>query len=408
MRWTETLSIALEAVRTHRTRSLLTVLGIWIGIASVTLTVGLGQGAQQAVEDQINSLGSNLLVVSPGSSTSGGVRGGQGSATTLTQTDAAALTDRAVAPDIAAVAPVRTSSTVLTAGTTTWTTSVTMTSPEWLTVRARTLSAGRFLTAEDLDRGAHVVILGASTADELGLTNGVGQTVTVNGTTLTVVGLLAASGSSSSTNEDDLAVIPMTTGQQLLSTSSTATGAVSTIYLQAIADARLSAAYQEAYNALLTRHDVTADAVDFSITAQQSLVQAATSTSKTLTVLLGGVAGISLLVGGIGVMNIMLVSVSERVREIGLRKALGAAPRLIRTQFLTEAVVLSLAGGVLGLGVGYLGAWLLPKLIDQPVTISVPASVGALGVALAVGVVAGVYPASRAARLAPIDALRSE
>ena len=143
MRWSETLSIALEAVRTHRTRSLLTVLGIWIGIASVTLTVGLGQGAQQAVEDQINSLGSNLLVVSPGSSTSGGVRGGQGSATTLTQTDAAALTDRAVAPDIAAVAPVRTSSTVLTAGTTTWTTSVTMTSPEWLTVRARTLSAGR-------------------------------------------------------------------------------------------------------------------------------------------------------------------------------------------------------------------------------------------------------------------------
>lgn len=407
MRWTETLRIALEAVRTHRMRSLLTVLGIWIGIASVTLTVGLGQGAQQAVADQINALGSNLLVVSPGSSTTSGVRGGRGSATTLTLTDAQALADPAVAPDISHVAPVTTSSSVLSVGTTTWTTSVTATTPDWLTVRARTLTSGRFLTAEDQSSAAPVLVLGATTVAELGLRSGVGETVTINGTELTVVGVLAASGSTGATDEDDLAVMPMSTAQRVLSSTAT-TGAVSTIYVQGASDARLSAAYQEAYNALLTRHDVTSANADFSITSQQSLVQAATSTSKTLTVLLGGVAGISLLVGGIGVMNIMLVSVSERVREIGLRKALGAAPRVIRLQFLLEAVTLALVGGVLGLGVGYLGAWVLPKLIDQPVTLSLPASFGALGVALLVGVVAGVYPATRAARLAPIDALRSD
>jgi putative ABC transport system permease protein len=388
-------------------RSLLTVLGIWIGIAAVTLTVGLGQGAQQAVSAQINSLGSNLLVVSPGSSTTGGVRGGRGSATTLTETDAAALADKTVAPDIAHVAPVRTSSAVLSADDTTWTTTVTATTPDWATVRARTLSAGRFITADDADRAAHVIVLGATTVDELGLTAGVGQTVSINGVDFTVIGVLTASGSTGATDEDDLAVMPMSTAAETLS-STTSAGAVSTIYLQGASADRLSAAYQEAYGALLTRHDVTAATIDFSITSQQSVVQAATATSKTLTVLLGGVAGISLLVGGIGVMNIMLVSVSERVREIGLRKALGAAPRVIRTQFLMEAVILSLAGGVLGLGVGYVGAMVLPGLINQPVTLSVPASLGALGVALAVGVVAGVYPASRAARLAPIDALRSD
>jgi putative ABC transport system permease protein len=413
----ETLGIALESVRTHRMRSLLTILGIWIGIASVTLTVGLGQGAQQQVAQQINALGSNLLVVSPGSSTTGGVRGGRGTATTLTMADAQALADPAVAPDVAHVAPVRTTSSVLTEGTTTWTTTVTATTPDWLTVRARTLSAGRFLTPADQTTAAHVLVLGDTTVSELGLRSGVGSTVTLGGTAFTVVGVLAASGSTGTTDDDDLAVTPMSTADQVLG-SGTA-GPVSSIYLEGASGDRLSAAYQEAYAALATRHDTgaattagtgagAAGTADFSITSQQSLVQAATATSKTLTILLAGVAGISLLVGGIGVMNIMLVSVSERIREIGLRKALGAPPSLIRSQFLAEACLLSLAGGVLGLGTGYLGAVLLPSLIDQPVTISLPASFGALGVALAVGIVAGVYPASRAASLAPIDALRSD
>jgi putative ABC transport system permease protein len=407
MRWSETWRIALEAVRTHRLRSLLTVLGIFIGIASVTLTVGLGQGAQQEVEDQINSLGSNLLIVSPGSSTTGGVRGGRGTATTLTMADATALADPSVAPDIGKVAPVSTGSQVLTVGSTTWTSSVVGTTPDWLAVRDRTLSQGRFFTSGELDSGANVMVLGATTAEELVTgPSVVGTTVTVNGTTFTVIGVLESSGSSGAADEDDQAVIPYTTAQHTLGSSTP--GTVSSIYLQAASSDRLAAAYQQAYAALMTRHNVTTSTIDFSISSQQSLVQAATATSKTLTILLGGIAGISLLVGGIGVMNIMLVSVTERVREIGLRKALGATPRVIRSQFLMEATTLSLAGGVLGLGVGYLGSLVLPNLIDQPVTLSVPASMAALGVSLAVGLIAGVYPATRAARLAPIDALRSE
>jgi len=407
MRWTETLRIALDAIRTHRLRSLLTVLGIWIGIASVVLTVGLGQGASNAVKQEINSLGSNLLIVSPGSTTTNGVRGGFGSATTLTLSDATALQDKKVAPDIAAVAPVAQSTEVLTAGSNTWTTSVVGTTPQWAQVRSRTLSSGRFFTAGEYASGARVAILGESTVSEL--FNGgsaVGQTVSVDGTDFTVIGVLASSGSSGDTNEDDTVVIPYTTGQQRLGIGST--GSLSTIYLQATSSDSLSAAYQEANAALLTRHDVSSSTADFSITSQQSLVSAATSTSKTLTILLGGIAAISLLVGGIGVMNIMLVSVSERVREIGLRKALGATPAVIRSQFLLEAITLSLIGGLLGIGVGWLGAVLLPKIINQPVTLSAWASAGALVVAIGVGIVAGVYPAGRAARLAPIDALRSE
>ena len=405
----ETLAVAAEAVRLNRVRSLLTVLGIMIGIASVSLTVGLGQGAQNQVREQINALGSNLLIISPGSSTSGGVRAGFGSATTLTRADATALADPAVAPDIAAVAPVVTSSQVLTYGEETWTSSVVAATPSWESVRSRSLASGRFITDTDVSQLGKVVVLGASTAEELlGGRNPVGAEVQIQTTSFTVIGVLAESGSSSSTSssDDDLVIMPWTTASTTVGTSATT---LSTIYLQAKDSDSLSAAYQQAHNALLTLHKITAgDDADFTVTSQESIVETATATDRTLTVLLGGIAGISLLVGGIGVMNIMLVSVSERVREIGLRKALGATPTVIRRQFMMEAAILGLGGGVLGLGIGGLGAWALPKLIDQPVTMSAWASAGALGVALGVGLIAGVYPATRAARLAPIDALRRE
>jgi putative ABC transport system permease protein len=409
MNWFETVRTGLEAVRSHRLRSILTMLGILIGIAAVILTVGLGQGAQVQVRDQIAALGSNLLIVSPGSTTSStGVRGGFGSATTLTMADAAALSSAVTAPDIKAVAPVISSSQALANGATNWTTTVAGTTTDWPSVRARTLSSGRFFTAKEVADAASVVVLGPETVTELGLRNPVGAEVSVGGTTMTVIGVLDPVGSgSSSSNEDDTAVVPSTTATARLASGATRSS-VSTIYIEAASTKALSAAYQEATAALLSMHGVTATEADFTISSQQSLLNTATSTDRTLTILLGGIAAISLLVGGIGVMNIMLVSVTERIREIGLRKALGATPRAVRRQFLVEASVLGLAGGLVGVAIGVAGAFALPALISQPVLISPVALGGAVVVALAIGIGFGVYPASRAARLAPIDALRSE
>ncbi len=409
MSWLETLRTGLDAVRTHRLRSGLTMLGILIGIAAVILTVGLGQGAQAAVSARINALGSNLLIVSPGSATSGGVRGGFGSASTLTQVDAAALGNRTVAPDVQAVAPVVQRSENLVAGSTNWTTTVVGTTPPWASVRARTLQSGRFLTPDDVSGSAAVAVLGSSTAEQLfGARDALGQTVTVNAIPFTVVGVLASAGSSAAVNEDDQAIVPISTAAARLVGGSTATS-VQTIYVQARDADVVSAAYQEVSAELAAMHHISDPAAaDYTVATQQSILTTATSVSRTLTVLLAGIAAISLLVGGIGVMNIMLVSVTERVREIGLRKALGATPRAIRRQFLVESSVLGLAGGVLGAALGIVGALVLPRLIANPVTISPTATVGAIAVAVAVGVVFGVYPATRAARLAPIDALRSE
>jgi putative ABC transport system permease protein len=410
MTWFDTLRTALEAMHTHRMRSALTVLGILIGIAAVILTVGLGIGAQQQVTAQVEALGTNLLIISPGSTTSTtGLRGGFGSASTLTQADAQALASPVVAPNISAVAPSTSSSQSLVAGSSNWTTSVVGTTPSWLSVRARTMSSGTFLTAADQASAASVVVLGATTAQELfGSTDVVGQAVTINGTPFTVQGVLAPSGSTGSTNNDDTAVIPLSTAQQRVSGGSSRT-TVQTIYVQATSQTALPSAYQEANSELLALHGITNSAsADFTITNQASLVTTAASVSKTLTVLLAGVAAISLLVGGIGVMNIMLVSVTERIREIGLRKALGARPALIRRQFLIEASLLGLTGGLIGAAVGILGAKVLPSLISNPVALSMPAIFGTITVALGIGLVFGVYPASRAAQLAPIDALRSE
>jgi putative ABC transport system permease protein len=410
--WVETIRTGLSAVRSHRMRSILTMLGILIGIAAVILTVGLGEGAQQQVGSEISALGSNLLIVSPGSTTSTtGVRGGFGSASTLTTADASALADRTTAPDIKAVAATTSTSAQLTAASTNWTTSVVGTTPSYLSVRARSVNEGRFLTAHDVATNAAVVVLGSDTASELfGARPPVGQSVTIGDVPFQVVGVLASvgSGSSSTTDQDDEAVVPITTAATRV-VGGTSRTSVSDIYVEASSKATISAAYQEADAELLTLHSIsTPTDADFSIASQQSILSTATSVDSTLTVLLGGIAGISLLVGGIGVMNIMLVSVTERIREIGLRKALGATPQAIRRQFLVEASTLGFAGGVLGVGLGLIGAVVLPHVISDPIVISPTAAIGAIAVAVAIGIGFGVYPASRAARLAPIDALRSE
>jgi putative ABC transport system permease protein len=408
--WRDTLGTAFDAVRTHRLRSALTMLGILIGITAVILTVGLADGAKAEVRDQMNELGTNLLVISPGSTTdSSGVRGGFGSASTLTIQDADALASPEVAPDVQAVAATATTNISLTAGETNWTTTLTGTTESWQEVRSRDVTAGRFITDQDDSAAAAVIVLGPDTATELfGTTNAVGQTVTYNGSTLEVVGVLETLSSSEETSNNDVALVPFTTYSRRL-VGGSARESVTSIYVKATGADTLSAAYQEANNLLLTLHGITdtADA-DFSIATQESILSAATSVDQTLTVMLAGIAAISLLVGGIGVMNIMLVSVTERTREIGLRKALGARPKLIRRQFLVEASILGLAGGLLGVAFGVVGAVLLPRLADSRVIVSVPASAASIAMAISIGVLFGVYPATRAARLAPIDALRSE
>jgi putative ABC transport system permease protein len=410
--WLDTIRTGLEAVRTHRLRSGLTVLGIMIGIAAVILTVGLGQGAQDQVSSEINSLGTNLLTVSPGSTTSSsGIRGGFGSASTLTESDASALSSKTVAPQIRAVAPIVSSSESLTAGSSNWTSTVNGTTPSWETVRNRTVTQGRFIDDQDVADHTAVAVLGSDTASELfSGTDPVGQTVDVDGVPMTVIGVLDSMGSSSSSSsttsdQDDQVIVPISTAIQRLFGSTS----LSSILIQATSSSTLSAAYQEADTELLALHEITtASDADFTIASQASLVTTATSVDRTLTILLGGVAGISLLVGGIGVMNIMLVSVTERIREIGLRKALGATPPLIRRQFLLEASVLGLTGGACGALLAVVGSVLLPHVIGYPITLSLSAGFGALVVAIAIGVIFGVYPASRAAGMAPIDALRSE
>jgi putative ABC transport system permease protein len=408
--WADVLGNGWDAIRNHKLRSTLTALGILIGIAAVVLTVGLGQGAQKQVSDRLSALGGNLLIVSPGSSTSGGVRGGFGSASTLTTADAAALSAKAAAPDVGGVAPVlQASNESLVNGATNWTTTVVGTSPSWLSVRGRHLSSGRFITAADQQHAAAVTVLASDTATELfGRLPPVGQSVTINSVPYEVVGVLTSAGSDSTTNLDDQAVVPLSTASQRIVGGSNRTS-VQTIYIKAVSPNRLGAAYQETDAILQYRHAITASSSsDFSITTQQSVISTTSSVDKTLTTLLIGVAALSLIVGGIGVMNIMLVSVKERTREIGLRKALGGTPAIIRRQFLCEASMLGLTGGLLGVATGIGGAIALPHVINNPVTLSVPWILLAIAVAIAIGVGFGVYPAARAARLSPIDALRSE
>ncbi len=407
MSWGETFRTAIEALLGRRMRSMLTMLGILIGIAAVMLTVGLGEGARRQITEEINSLGSNLLIVMPGGSS---VFGGS-SATApslLTLDDAATIADPSVAPDVVGVAPIMSNLLTLSFGTERTTTAVAGSTVDWPTVRARTLVDGRFFSDAEQASAAQVAVLGPVTAAELfANTPAVGQDITIEGQSFLVVGVLDSVGASSLSNDDDTAIVPVTTMAQRLTAPASAR-MLSTIYVTARDDASISSAHQQITRALTVNHATTAAEPGFSIMTFQALLTAADTMTAVLTTLLSGLAGISLVVGGIGVMNIMLVSVTERVREIGLRKALGATPALIRRQFLVEAGILGLLGGAMGVALGVGGAAILTPLLDLQVTVSVPATLLALSVSLGVGLGAGVYPAARAAHLPPIDALRSE
>ena len=405
MSFAHTLATGLRGILSHRLRSILTTLGILIGVAAVIATVGIGTASSLSVESRINALGTNLLTVTGGSSSSSGVRGALGSADTLTMNDVTGLEDSYDAPDIAAVAPVvQRSETITTSDGTNYTTTVSGSTPGWLATDARSVAQGAFFTQTDVQVHGQQMVLGATTAAQLGVT--VGASVSIGSDAFQVVGILNTVGSQGFANGDDLAVVPITTAQDELVGGDP--NSVQRILLSATSANTVGSAYLEADQELMSTHGITNGSPDFTITSQSQLASTASSVTQTLTILLASIAAISLLVGGIGVMNIMLVSVTERTREIGLRKAVGATPGDLLRQFLVEATALSAVGGGLGVLVAILVQALLPRFTSIAITITALPVVVAVCVSAAVGLVFGVYPAARAARLAPIDALRSE
>jgi putative ABC transport system permease protein len=399
-----TIETGLRSLLGHRLRSVLTTLGILFGVAAVISTVGIGQASSDSVTARISSLGTNLLTISPGSTVSGGVFGGGGSANTLTMADVNGLLDRENAPDIEAVAPVVQGRESLVSASSNWSTTVSGSTPDWLSANSRTVGSGSFITTADVDTHAQVIVLGATAASNLGAA--VGDLITVKQIPFQVIGILATTGSQGFGNQDDLAVVPITTAQGELVGG---VGSVQRILLSATSQSTIGSAYLEANQVLLQTHHITNPTqADYSITTSTQVLSTAQAVTQTLTILLASVAAISLLVGGIGVMNIMLVSVTERTGEIGLRKALGATPGDLFRQFVIEAGVLTAIGGLLGVATGFAAGYIVPRTANIAVTITPLPVVIAVAVAIAVGLVFGVYPALRAARLAPIEALRAQ
>jgi len=399
-----TIETGLRSLLGHRLRSVLTTLGILFGVAAVIATVGIGQASSDSVTARITSLGTNLLTISSGSSVTGGVFGGAGSANTLTMSDVSGLQDRQSAPDIQAVAPVTQGRASLVSSSGNWSTTVSGSTTGWLLTNSRTVGAGTFISTQDSATRAQVIVLGSTTASNLGV--GVGDLVLVKQIPFEVIGVLAPAGSQGFGNQDDLAVVPITTAQDELFGGS---GSVQRILLSATSAGTVGSAYLEANQILLQTHHVTDPSLaDFTITSQTQVLSTAQAVTQTLTILLASVAAISLLVGGIGVMNIMLVSVTERTSEIGLRKAMGATPGDLFRQFVIEAGTLTALGGLLGVATGLAVGYIVPRAANIAVTITPLPVLTAVGVAVAVGLVFGVYPALRAARLAPIEALRAQ
>jgi putative ABC transport system permease protein len=399
-----TIETGMRSLLGHRLRSVLTTLGILFGVAAVIATVGIGQASSDSVTARITSLGTNLLTISPGSTVSGGVFGGSGSGNSLTMADVTGLQDKQNAPDIEAVAPVSQGRLSLISASGNWSTTVSGSTAGWLVTNTRTLDSGSFINAHDVATRAQVIVLGSTTASNLGA--GIGDLVKVRQIPFEVIGVLAPTGSQGFGNQDDLAVVPISTAQDQLFGGQ---GTVQRILLSATSPGTIGSAYLEANQVLLQTHHVTDPSqADFTITTQTQVLSTAQAVTQTLTILLASVAAISLLVGGIGVMNIMLVSVTERTSEIGLRKALGATPSDLFRQFVIEAGTLTAVGGLLGVALGLAAGYVVPRAANIAVTITPLPVLVAVSVAVVVGLIFGVYPALRAARLAPIDALRAQ
>jgi putative ABC transport system permease protein len=399
---------ALESLNSNKTRSGLTILGIVIGVGAVIAMLAVGTGAQETITGSISGIGSNLLFVSRGNFTVELTK-----VEPLTLDDAEALLDQFQAPSVAAVAPVVNDSLTMTYQGESARTTVYGVTPSYSSVRNYTVTEGSFISEEENLGRSSVVLLGPDTAEKLfGRREGVvGETVRIEGQPFRVTGLLESKGGSSFGSQDDLALIPLSTAQARLIRNSQ--NQLDMILVQAVTADQVPQASEEITQILRSRHRTKIGQDDFTIFSQEDFVSIAKTITGVLTVFLGGIAGISLLVGGIGIMNIMLVSVTERTREIGLRKALGARNKDILIQFLTESSLLSLIGGILGIGLGWLIAYIVGQIAAANNTpfypeIKVSAILLATVFSTAVGLFFGLYPANRAAKLEPVEALRHE
>ncbi len=401
----DSITVALEGLAANKLRSALTMLGVIIGVGAVICMLAIAKGAQQQTMDRIQSMGTNVLIVMPGQSRTGAVRGGFGSRSSLTLEDAQALPKKCESV-VKAVPEVRRSQQVKYGNQNTNTT-IFGTTPDYPQVRDYEVAEGRFITTQDVDGKRKMAVIGPTTATNLfGATDPVGRSISIAGSKFKVVGLMKSKGASGGFGDpDDQIFIPVTTAMRRLF----GTLYVNMISVQAKTMEALPVASSEVETQLRKRHHLADNQdSDFIIRNQAEFMEMAEETSKVFTLLLAGIASVSLLVGGIGIMNIMLVSVTERTREIGIRKALGARGHDILLQFLIESLVLSLLGGILGIVFGVLGSMIIGKLGGWSVAVSVQSIVLSFSFAAFVGIFFGLYPAGQAAKLNPIDALRYE
>jgi len=408
-KWFEPLAAAWVGVVTHKLRSFLTILGIVIGVAAVISLMSIGKGATADILARIEGMGSDLITISPGSSTFGGVRSAAGSVQTLTQEDAEAIAEQVAYVDL--VAPTYSTRLQLVVGGENVNSQVTGVPPEYQKIQNLEIASGAFFSDYEYQRGAKVVVLGSEVKETLfGEADPIGQQIRMGGNIVHVIGVLESKGAMWG-SPDNAILVPLTAMQHMVAQQRTSQGerVVSSIALTISNEEQLDTAIEEITSLLRTRHRLGPNVDDdFRITSMQEIAETVTEATGTMTLLLGAIAAISLLVGGIGVMNIMLVSVLERTREIGIRKALGAREHDIWIQFLIEAAFLTLAGGIIGVIVGWLVAYFVNNMGLMTTVVSADIVILAVSVSVGIGLFFGFYPAWNASRLNPIEALRYE